>query len=230
MAWVCASVLESKTTTNTKFPGGIGSATGRALLARGANLALLYAPFESSKRDQLLESGYGPSSSSSSSSSKIQTFECDITSPTSITSTFESVQQHVDNPGSNSRIFPSILANCAGYVSLSKMEDTPPEETQLHLNNNILGPMLVSQAFARMYFRARDGATEANAQSASSPAAIPPGRIVSISSQAAHVALDKHGAYCASKAGLVGLTKCMASEWGGRGITANTVSPGVVWT
>lgn len=90
--------------------------------------------------------------------------------------------------------------------------------------------MLVSQAFARMYFRAREAATEASANATSDTPPIPPGRIISISSQAAHVALDKHGAYCASKAGLIGLTKCMASEWGGRGITANTVSPGVVWT
>ena len=58
----------------------------------------------------------------------------------------------------------------------------------------------------------------------------PGGRIVNLASQAAHVALDKHGAYCASKAGLVGLTKCQANEWGKHGITANTVSPGPVWT
>lgn len=28
----------------------------------------------------------------------------------------------------------------------------------------------------------------------------------------------------------MGLTRSMASEWGGRGITANTVSPTVAWT
>ena len=59
---------------------------------------------------------------------------------------------------------------------------------------------------------------------------IPGGRIVNITSQAAHVALLHHGPYCASKAGLIGLTKCQASEWGGRGITSNSVSPGPVMT
>ena len=58
----------------------------------------------------------------------------------------------------------------------------------------------------------------------------PGGRIVNVASQAAHVALHQHGAYCASKAGLIGITKCMASEWGPKGITANTISPGPVWT
>ena len=84
---------------------------------------------------------------------------------------------------------------------------------------NLYGPTLTGQAFARLYFKAR--ASQPNP---------PGGRIVNIASQAAFVALDKHGAYCASKAGLVGLTKCQANEWGARGITANTVSPGPVWT
>ena len=58
----------------------------------------------------------------------------------------------------------------------------------------------------------------------------PGGRIVTLASQAAHVALQDHGPYCASKAGLIGLNKCMANEWGPYGITANTISPGPVWT
>ena len=44
------------------------------------------------------------------------------------------------------------------------------------------------------------------------------------------VALLGHAAYCASKFGLVGLTKVLASEWAGRGVTANTISPTVVLT
>ena len=92
-----------------------------------------------------------------------------------------------------------------------------------HLTTNVLGPMLCSQAFTRLY------SASASASSTSSTTA-PPGRIVNIASQAAHVALHQHGAYCASKAALLGLTRSMASEWGCRGITANTVSPTVAWT
>jgi NAD(P)-dependent dehydrogenase (short-subunit alcohol dehydrogenase family) len=44
------------------------------------------------------------------------------------------------------------------------------------------------------------------------------------------VALPGHVAYCASKAGLIGLTKVLALEWAGRGVTVNTISPTVVLT
>jgi NAD(P)-dependent dehydrogenase (short-subunit alcohol dehydrogenase family) len=56
------------------------------------------------------------------------------------------------------------------------------------------------------------------------------GRVVTIASQAAHVGIDGHAAYCASKAGVLGLTRVLALEWGRRGVTVNTVSPTVVLT
>lgn len=182
----------------------------------------MYAPFEAARRDELLEQGYGGGSDID----EIRTYECDITSPDSVQSAFGSLEKDMVAPETssvNERAFPSILINTAGYVSLSDMEITPPEETMKHLTTNVFGPMLCSQAFARLYFAASKAAE-------SSPSPPPPGRIVSISSQAAHAALHRHGAYCASKAALLGLTRSMASEWGGRGITSNTVSPTVAWT
>ena len=50
------------------------------------------------------------------------------------------------------------------------------------------------------------------------------GRVINLASQAASVALTDHAAYCASKSGLVGLTKVLASEWAGRGVTAAAAS------
>lgn len=135
-----------------------------------------------------------------------------------MTSAFAAVQSDFSDP---TTAFPSILINTAGYVSLSDMESTPAEETVKHLHVNVLGPMLCAQAFARLYF------ASSQQQQQQQPA---PGRIVNIASQAAHVALHRHGAYCASKAALLGLTRSMASEWASRGITANSVSPTVAWT
>ncbi|KAJ5091771.1 NAD(P)-binding protein [Penicillium alfredii] len=217
-----SKILKSITEIWHSLAGGLGSSIGQKLRQQGARLAILYAPFDAARRDQLLEAGYGGNHNPDD----IRAYECDITSPDSVQSAFSSLQKEMVAPESSSlpsRAFPGILINTAGYVSLSDMEITPPEETMKHLTTNVLGPMLCSQAFARLYFAASKAAE-------ASPSPPPPGRIVNISSQAAHAALHRHGAYCASKAGLLGLTRSMASEWGGRGITSNTVSPTVAWT
>lgn len=199
----------------------MGSHIGKKLRAEGARIAILYAPFEASKRDELLAAGYSDALASSS-PNDIRTYECDITSPDSVRNAFASITNEVTAADLSDRAFPSILINTAGYVSLSDMHLTPPEETLKHLTTNVYGPMLCAQAFANFYFAASQAA------SATDPA--PPGRIVNLASKAAHVALHQHGAYCASKSAVLGLTRCMASEWGPRGITANTVSPTVAWT
>ena len=56
------------------------------------------------------------------------------------------------------------------------------------------------------------------------------GRIVNIASTAANVGYPRNGAYCASKHGLLGLTKCVALEGARHGITCNAINPGSVGT
>ena len=51
------------------------------------------------------------------------------------------------------------------------------------------------------------------------------GRIVNIASTAASVGAATSGAYCASKAGVVGLTRCVALEGAPNGVTCNAISP-----
>ncbi len=51
------------------------------------------------------------------------------------------------------------------------------------------------------------------------------GRIVNIASVAAHQGMALNGAYCASKAGLLGLGRCVALEGAAAGVTCNSVSP-----
>ena len=51
------------------------------------------------------------------------------------------------------------------------------------------------------------------------------GRIVNIASTAASVGAVTSGAYCASKAGAVGLTRCVALEGAPHGVTCNSISP-----
>ncbi|KAK5058548.1 hypothetical protein LTR84_010811 [Exophiala bonariae] len=189
--------------------GGLGSTTALKLQEQGASLALLYAPFEASRVSGVLESVFG-----SQDPKGISTYECDITSEESVQEVFDRIEQL--------EAFPSILVNAAGYVSVQPLEETSAAEALKNFLPNLLGPFITSNAFFKVY-QSRKAKLSENAKA-------PPGRIVSIASQAAHVALDGHGAYCASKAGLIGHTKCMASEWASKGITANTVSPTVTWT
>ena len=105
-----------------------------------------------------------------------------------------------------------LLVNCAGVVALGPSETLAVGEWDRVVAVNLRGTFLMSQAVGRlMLARGR-------------------GRIVNIASQAASVGLEGHAAYCASKAGVVALTRVMALEWGPRGITVNAVSPTVVMT
>ncbi len=56
------------------------------------------------------------------------------------------------------------------------------------------------------------------------------GKIINISSLAGMVGLKDHAAYCASKGGLILLTKVLALEWGPHGINVNAIAPVIVWT
>jgi len=147
---------------------------------------------------------------------RVTTVECDITDEASVKTAFTSINDYAKSTGT----FPSILINAAGYVSVQPLAETSADEATKNILPNLLGPLLCAQAFHKLY--------TTHPTPPDTPK--PPGRILSISSQAAHVALDGHAAYCASKAGLNALTRSIALEWGPLGITANTVSPTVVLT
>lgn len=56
------------------------------------------------------------------------------------------------------------------------------------------------------------------------------GRIVNISSVNAHIAREANASYCAAKAGLEGMTRALAVEWGPHGVTVNAIAPGYMMT
>ena len=105
-----------------------------------------------------------------------------------------------------------ILINSAGIGPLAKSEETSIELWDATLDINLRGSFLFAREAGQRMIAQRYG------------------RIVNLASQAALVALDGHMAYSASKAGILGMTRVMAKEWGPHGITVNAISPTVVDT
>ncbi|MFM0499882.1 GolD/DthD family dehydrogenase [Paraburkholderia caffeinilytica] len=106
-----------------------------------------------------------------------------------------------------------ILVNNAGVALLENAEALSEEAWDKTMTINLKAPFLLAQAVGKQML-SRGGA----------------GRIVNLASQASVVALERHVAYCASKAAIVGMTKVLALEWAKHGITVNAVSPTVVDT
>jgi NAD(P)-dependent dehydrogenase (short-subunit alcohol dehydrogenase family) len=105
-----------------------------------------------------------------------------------------------------------ILVNNAGLGPSNPAEDVTEADFDLTIDVNVKGLFFASQAAGRVMIR--QGA----------------GRIVNLSSQAGFVALPTEAIYCASKAAVSHLTKCLAVEWGRYGITVNAVAPTFIRT
>jgi NAD(P)-dependent dehydrogenase (short-subunit alcohol dehydrogenase family) len=130
--------------------------------------------------------------------------ECDVTIEQSVVDAVSAVSARFG------RI--DVLVNSAGIGLTDAAEELTIDKWDLTMAVNLRGVFLVSQQVGRVMLAQGSGT------------------VISLASQAATVALPGHLAYCASKSGLVGLTKVLALEWAGRGVTANTISPTVVMT
>ncbi len=105
-----------------------------------------------------------------------------------------------------------VLVNNAGIACILPALETSAEQFRRVLEVNLVAPFLLARAFGAMMLDAGAGS------------------IVNIASIAGLVGVAERTAYNASKHGLVGLTRTLAAEWGGRGVRTNAVCPGWVKT
>lgn len=101
------------------------------------------------------------------------------------------------------------LVNCAGI--LRRDEEFDLETFQKVIDVNLTGTMRCCTAFRSALARSK-------------------GSIVNIASMNAFAALPRLPAYCASKGGIVMLTRALAHAWAGEGIRVNAVAPGYIET
>ncbi|MGA7339507.1 MAG: SDR family oxidoreductase [Terracidiphilus sp.] len=105
-----------------------------------------------------------------------------------------------------------VLVNNAGISLIAPAESTAAPDFRRVLEVNLVAPFLLSKTFGIKMLEARSGS------------------IVNVASVAGLVGIADRAAYNASKHGLIGLTRTLAAEWGGRGVRVNAVCPGWVKT
>jgi NAD(P)-dependent dehydrogenase (short-subunit alcohol dehydrogenase family) len=105
-----------------------------------------------------------------------------------------------------------VLVNNAGIAHICRVEKISAAEWRRVQDVNLLGPFLLSREIGMMMLAQHLGS------------------IVNIASIAGLLGIADRAAYNASKHGLIGLTRTLAAEWGGRGVRCNAVCPGWVKT
>jgi NAD(P)-dependent dehydrogenase (short-subunit alcohol dehydrogenase family) len=128
----------------------------------------------------------------------------DVSDEAAVSGMAESVMSHYG------RI--DVLVNNAGISSIAPAEEITVSEWRRVMDINLLGPFLLCRAFGRIMLQQKSGS------------------IINVASVAGLLGVADRAAYNASKHGLVGLTRTLAAEWGGRGVRCNAVCPGWVKT
>ena len=105
-----------------------------------------------------------------------------------------------------------VLVNNAGVTRDGLLMRMSEADWDVVLDTNLRGAFLTTKAFSRAFARQRSG------------------RIVNIASVIGLMGNAGQCNYAASKAGLIGLTKSVARELGGRGVTCNAIAPGFIET
>ena len=105
-----------------------------------------------------------------------------------------------------------VLVNNAGISAIVPAEETTLADWNRTIAVNLTGPFLACREFGKVMLGQGSG------------------NIVNVSSVAGLLGVSDRAAYNASKHGLIGLTRTLAAEWGGRGVRVNAVCPGWVKT
>lgn len=129
---------------------------------------------------------------------------CDVTRRDQVQSAVDAVAAHFGSL--------TILVNDAGIFRPASFVDTTDQMWAELLDVNLTGMFIVGQVSARQMIKQGSG------------------RIVNMSSSAAHIAHSDQTAYAVTKAGVEAMTRAMAFELAPFGIVVNAVAPGTIET
>jgi len=204
--------LQGRVALVTGGASGMGRAMALAFAKAGANVAIGSLLSESSPRNAQGELVFRPGREAmdavageiESHGSESLALELDVTNDVSAQAFFDRAMSKFGQV--------DILANAAGITAEQTICDHPDALWRKVIEVNLNGTYrTVKRCLPHMMERRW-------------------GRIINIASTAASIGAATSGAYCASKAGVLGLSRCVALEGAERGVTCNTISPGWVET
>jgi NAD(P)-dependent dehydrogenase (short-subunit alcohol dehydrogenase family) len=106
-----------------------------------------------------------------------------------------------------------VLVNNAGVAQLEPVLEVTEEKWDTQLTVNLKAPFFLAQTVARAMVNTGRG-----------------GKIINVASTAGLIGVPEHAAYCASKGGLLALTRTLACELSPHGIQVNAICPAIVMT
>ena len=132
------------------------------------------------------------------------------------------VKGDITNPEDNAKLMKltvdtygriDVLVNCAGVLEkgLKPIEEFTDRDYDFVTNINVKGTMSITRAACKTMLEQGSG------------------NIISVSSISAKLGISG-AVYCASKGAVVSLTRHIAMRYAGKGIRANCICPGTVWT
>lgn len=136
---------------------------------------------------------------------EVLTSETDVTSRPALQAMVDAAVAHFGTV--------EILVNNAGIFFNATFEDMTDEQWDQMMDVNLKSVFMLSQIVIRHWLEKEVK-----------------GAIVNLASISAAIAFTNSSAYCTSKAAVASMTRCVALEYGPRGIRANSMAPGIINT